>query len=76
MPLNALQATLAVIWGLAVCGAGLLGQVTSPTAWVVLIGVAVLPLVMARTWNDPVESMSESIQKVLRRRPEIGRAHV
>jgi hypothetical protein len=67
MPLDTLKATLAVIWALAVCGAGLLGQVTSPAAWVALIGVAVLPmLLMARTWNDPVESMSESIQKVLR----------
>jgi Cu/Ag efflux pump CusA len=67
MPLNALHGTLAVLWALTVFGVGLLGQVTSPTAWIALIGVAVLPmLLMVRSWNEPVESISESIRKVLR----------
>jgi hypothetical protein len=66
MPLNTLKATVALTWALAVCGAGLLGQAT-PSTWVVLIGVAVLPMpLMACTWEHPLESMSARIQKVLR----------
>ena len=62
-----LKATIAVLWILAVCGAGLLRDITSPSTWAFLVGLAVLPpLVMMRYWKAPAQSMSESIQKALR----------
>jgi hypothetical protein len=61
-----LKATIAVLWILAVCGAGLLRDITSPSTWAFLVGLAVLPpLVMMRYWKAPAQSMSESIQKAL-----------
>ena len=67
MPLKYIKATIALFWILAVCGAGLLGDLTSPSAWTILVGFALLPpLVMMRYWKAPAQSMSESIQKALR----------
>ena len=67
MQLKYIRATIALFWILAVCVAGLLGDLTSPSAWTFLVGLALLPpLVMMRYWKDPAQSMSESIQKALR----------
>jgi hypothetical protein len=67
MQLKYMKATIALFWILAVCGAGFLADLTSPSAWTFLVGFALLPpLVMMRYWKDPAQSMSESIQKALR----------
>lgn len=67
MPSKNTTLTGAVLWVFAVCAAGVLGHLTSPSAWAVLAALAALPpLVTMRLWNDPAPSMSESIQKVLR----------
>ncbi len=62
-----IKAVIAMLWVSAVSMAGIAGNVTSLSSWTVLAGVAVLPpLVMMRRWNDPRQSMSQSIQEALR----------
>jgi hypothetical protein len=58
---------LAAAWMSAVCAAGLVGDVSSLSSWIVLAGFGILPpLVMMQYWSDPAQSISESIQEVLR----------
>ena len=58
---------MAMLWVSAVSMAGIAGNVTSLSSWTVLAGVAVLPpFVMMRRWNDPRQSMSQTIQEALR----------
>ncbi len=67
MQLKYAKVTLACAWISAVCGAGLVGDVSSLPSWTVLLGFAILPpLVMMQWWNDPAQTMSESIHEVLR----------
>lgn len=67
MKLERKKAIAAAVWLIAVCGVGLLAQLTSRSAWVIVAAIAVLPpLVAMRYWNDPDQSMSESIQDALR----------
>jgi cation transporter-like permease len=67
MQLKYTRVTLAGAWISAVCAAGLVANVSSLSSWIVLVGFAILPpLVMMQWWNDPAQSMSESIQEVLR----------
>ena len=67
MHLLSIKAVLATGWVAAVGIAGLAGNLNSRSSWTVLAGVAVLPpMVMMWRWNDPPQSMSESIQEARR----------
>ena len=67
MQLVSIKAVIAMLWVSGVSLAGIAANVTSLSSWTVLAGVAVLPpLVMMRQWNDPRQSMSQSIQEALR----------
>jgi Flp pilus assembly protein TadB len=58
---------IAMLWVSAVLIAGIAGHVNSFSSWILLGGIAVLPLlVVMRRWNEPGQSMSQSIQEVLR----------
>ena len=67
MQLFSIKAVLATGW-IAVLGiAGLAGNLNSLSSWTVLAGAAVLPpMVMMWRWNDPPQSMSESILEARR----------
>lgn len=67
MQVISIKATIAVLWIFAVCTAGIAGNLSSLSSWIVLAGVAVLPtLVMMRWWSAPHQTMSQTIQKALR----------
>jgi hypothetical protein len=67
MQLDSVKATVATVWVSAVCTAGIAGTVKTLSGWTLLAGVAVLPLfVMMWRWNNPGQTMSESIQEALR----------
>ena len=67
MQLKYRKMACAAICVLAMCGVGVAAHVTSLFSWTVLACLALLPpLVVLRLWNDPVPSLSESIQKALR----------
>ena len=67
MQLKYTKVTWAGAWISAVCAAGLVANVGSLSSWIVLVGFAILlPLVIMQWSNDPAQSMSESIQEVLR----------
>lgn len=68
MNLNHMKATAAALWVLAMGAVGLQTNVSSPSNWMVLAACAIVPpVVMMRFWNHPDQTMSESIQQVLRR---------
>ena len=61
------KAVLAMFWVSTGSVAGIAEHATSFWVWIVLAAVAVFPsLVMMRRWNDPGQSMSQSIQAVIR----------
>jgi hypothetical protein len=67
MQLVSIKAVLATVWVSAVCIAGIAGNLNSLSSWTVLAGVAVLPpIIMMWRWNDPPQTMSESIQEARR----------
>ena len=67
MQLDSIKTTVTAIWIVAVCTAGIAGNLRSLWGWTILAGLAVLPpLVMMWRWKDPRPTMSESIQKALR----------
>jgi hypothetical protein len=67
MQLLSIKVGVAILWVLAVCVAGIALNANSLSGWTVLAGVAVLPpIVMMWRWNDPPQSMSESIQEARR----------
>jgi Flp pilus assembly protein TadB len=69
MQLVSIKTIIAMFWVSAVSLAGLAGHVNSLSSWTLLTGIAVLPLlVMMRGWNEPQQSMSQSIQEALRSR--------
>jgi hypothetical protein len=57
---------MATLWVLAVTIAGIAGNVNSFLLWTVLAAVAILPPVVMRWWNEPRQSMSQSIREALR----------
>lgn len=71
MQLVSIKPLIAMLWvsaalviGIAM---GIAGNLHSFSSWTVLTGVAVVPpLLMMWLWNDPRQSVSESIQEVLR----------
>ena len=67
MQLVSIKAIIAMLWVSTVTVVGIAGNLNSVTSWIVLAVVAVVPpLVVMWRWNDPRQTMSESIQKVLR----------
>ena len=67
MQIDDVKRIVAVVWLSAAWAAGLLAQITSASAWLILTACAAVPLlVMARLWKHPQPSMSESIRDVLR----------
>jgi hypothetical protein len=67
MQLVSIKPVIAVLWVSAVFVLGIAGSLDSLSSWTVLTGVAVVPpLVMMWRWNDPHQTMSESIQEALR----------
>ena len=61
-----IKAVTAMLWVLAVTIAGIAGNVNSLLLWTGLAAVAILPPVVMRWWNEPRQSMSQSIQEALR----------
>ena len=67
MTLKTIKATIAALWVFAMGTAALVADVTSFSSWLVFAGCAIVPpFVMMRYWNSPDQSMSQSIQQVLR----------
>lgn len=61
------KAGLAAGWVLLVCIVGLIARFDSVSSWAILAFFAVVPpVVMMWKWNDPPQSLSESIQKARR----------
>jgi len=61
------KGVLTILWVLAVVLAGLLGNLTSTSNWIVPAVVsAIPPIILWQLWNSPVPSMSDSIRRVLR----------
>ncbi|MBI3049694.1 MAG: hypothetical protein HYY76_15425 [Acidobacteria bacterium] len=72
MPIEYVKAALVVLWIVIVGFVGYVGGNTSIVGWAILGAVALTaPLVMLRFWRMPPQSMSESIQEVLRK-PDRG----
>ena len=58
---------LATVWVLAIAAIGVAMQVTSAPLIVVLVAVALLPpMAMMWLWQDPAQSLSESIHQARR----------
>ena len=54
-------------WVLATAATGILSQTASPASWAVLALIAAVPpAAMWQFWTPPAQTMSESIQKILR----------
>lgn len=67
MQLVSIKPIIALLWVLAVFVIGIARNLDSFSSWTVVTGVAVVPpLVMMWRWNDPRQTMSESIQEALR----------
>jgi hypothetical protein len=67
MPLLSLKLVLATICVSAALVAVLTGNIDSLSSWAVLLGVGLLPpLVLIWRWNDPGQTLSESIQEARR----------
>jgi hypothetical protein len=67
MRLVSIKAIVAAVWVSAVCIVGLAGHLSSPSSLTVLASVALLPtVVMMWLWNDPPQSISESIREARR----------
>ena len=67
MQLVSIKAIVAAAWVLAVCIVGIAGHLSSPSSLTVLASVALLPtIVMMWLWNDPPQSISESIREARR----------
>ena len=68
MSLPTIKVTTAAAWALAIAAVGLLAGVNSLSLWLALAGLAIVPpLVMMRFWTQPDQTMSQSIQEVLRK---------
>ena len=67
MQLVSIKAVIGMLWVSTVSVVGIAGNLNSVTSWIVLAVVAVVPpLVVLWRWNDPRQTMSESIQEALR----------
>jgi hypothetical protein len=67
MQLVSIKAIIAMLWVSTVFVVGIAGNLNSVASWTVLAAVAVVPpLVMMWRWNDPRQTMSETIQEARR----------
>ena len=67
MQLASIKPIIAMLWVSAVVILGIAGNLDSLSSWAVLAAVAVVPpLVMMWRWNDPRQTMSETIQEARR----------
>jgi hypothetical protein len=67
MQLVSIKAVIGMLWVSTVSVVGIAGNLNSVTSWIVLAVVAIVPpLVVMWRWNDPRQTMSESIQEALR----------
>lgn len=67
MQLMSIKPVIAILWMSAAFIIGFARNVDSFWSWTVLTAVAVVPpVVMMWRWNDPRETMSESIQDARR----------
>jgi hypothetical protein len=67
MQLLSIKRVIAILWVSAMCIIGIAGNLDSFSNWAVLTGFAVVPpLVMMWRWNEPRQTMSESIQQARR----------
>jgi len=67
MQLVSTKAIIAMLWISMVLILGIALNMHSFSSWNVLAGVAIVPLlVMMWRWNDPRQTMSESIQEARR----------
>jgi Flp pilus assembly protein TadB len=67
MQLVSIKAVIGMLWVSTVSVVGIAGNLNSVTSWIVLAVVAVVPpVVVMWRWNDPRQTMSESIQEALR----------
>ncbi len=58
------KVAVAAVWVLLACLVGLVADVTSPGAWVVIAALGLLPpLVMLLLWKEPPQTMAESIRE-------------
>ena len=67
MQLVSIKATIAMLWVSTVSIVGIAANVNSFSNWTAFGVVALIPLlVMMWRWNDPLPTMSQSIQEALR----------
>ena len=67
MRLQNIKVVLAVVWVISATVIGLVAGVSSAGGRVALAALGLLPpLAMLYLWNDPVQTMSESINKARR----------
>ena len=67
MQLQKIKVVLAAMYVAVIGAAGVAGGVASPSGWVALGGLALLPaFAMLTLWNHPTQSLSESIQAARR----------
>jgi Flp pilus assembly protein TadB len=67
MQLVSIKAVIGMLWVSTVSVVGIAGNLNSVASWIVLAVVAIVPpLVVMWRWNDPRQTMSESIQEALR----------
>jgi len=67
MQIASIQPIIATLWMSAVSIAGIALKLDSFSSWTVLAAAAVVPpLVMVWRWNDPRQTLSETIQDALR----------
>lgn len=67
MQLVSIKSLIAMLWVSAVSIAAVAGHVNSLLGWTTLSALMVLPPVaMLRLWNEPRQSLSQSIQEALR----------
>lgn len=65
--LGSIKTMLAAGWILAIGVAAMVGNPHATSSWVVLVAVALAPpIAMLWWWNDPPETMSESINQARR----------
>jgi hypothetical protein len=67
MRLKNIKVMIAAAYVVTVVGAGLVSGMTSPSGWTSLTALALLPAAaMLWVWNDPRQTISESIQQARR----------
>ena len=67
MKLVSIKVAVSLAWVVTVCLAGIAAGVHSPANWALVFAVALVPsIVMMWWWNDPRETMSETIREARR----------